>query len=125
MKARNTALPASRVVLDTIGGKTTATLWDGTFTEHEAPADPESGNQSAAVEYEYTLHQIAVQMRPGLAEAIEANFDDWYAAAAERESREIAEKEAKDIEREMSGNILGTLLDYDFRLMMLEELGTL
>lgn len=125
MKARNTALPASRVVLDTIGGKTTATLWDGTFTELEAPADPEGGNQSAEVEYEYTLYQITVQMRPGLAEAIEANFDDWYAAAAEQENQKHKEKEAKEIEREMARNILSTLLDYDFRLMILEELSAL
>lgn len=125
MEARNTALPASRVVLDTIGGKTTATLWDGTFTELEAPAGPEGGNQSAEVEYEYTLYQITVQMRPGLAEAIEANFDDWYAAAAERERKQTAEQEMETIEQEMSRNIIDTLLDYDFRLMMLEELGTL
>lgn len=125
MKTTSNQLPISRVVLDTIGGKTTATLWDGTFTEHEAPADPEGGNQSAAVEYEYTLYQIAVQMRPGLAEAIEANFDDWYAAAAEREMAEKKAKEAEKIEREMSSNVLSTLLDYDFRLMMLEEMGNL
>lgn len=125
MKARNTALPASRVVLDTIGGKTTATLWDGTFTEHEAPADPESESQSAAVEYEYTLYQIAVQMRPGLAEAIETHFDDWYAAAAEREAAERNAANAKEMEREISSHLVDTLLDMDFRLMMVEELGSL
>lgn len=124
MKTTNNQLPANRVVLDTIGGKTTATLWDGTYTEHKTNADPEYGNQSA-VEYEYTLYQITVQMRPGLKEAIESNFDCWYAMAAEQETTENKAKEAEKIEREMNGNILSTLLDYDFRLMMLEERGNL
>ncbi len=124
MKARNTALPASRVVLDTIGDRTTAILWDGTFTEHESPADPEVGEQNA-VEYEYTLYQLTVRPRPGLVEQIEANFDDWYAAAAEQEKKEMDAKEAEQIEREMTGNMLNMLLDYDFRLMILEEIGTL
>lgn len=77
------------------------------------------------MEYEYTLYQIDVQMRPGLKEAIEADFGRWYAAAEYRENREKAEKEAQEIEREMGENILNTLLDYDFRLMMLEEMGNL
>lgn len=122
MKVRNTALPASRVAIDTIGEKTTVSLWDGTYTVHAAAVDPEMGEQST-VEYEYSLYQMPVRLRPGMAESIEANFGDWYAAAAERETAEANARSAAVMEREISGHLMDTLLDYDFRLMMLEELG--
>lgn len=121
MRTQSNQLPSARVVLDTIGGKTTATLWNGIYTEAKVSEDTERENQRTA-EYEYILYQINVEMRPNLAEDIEAKFGDWYAAAAELEQRQKTKNEMEEIEREMAHNMLNTLLDYDFRLMMLEEL---
>lgn len=120
MKVKSNTLPASRVVLDTVGNKTTATLWDGSYTESEIPADQEI-ESVGATEYEYDLYQIAAQARPGLRESIEARFDAWYAAAKNEEKAKEASDEAEKIEREMYANVLKMLLDHDFRLLLLEK----
>jgi hypothetical protein len=77
MKTRNTALPSSRVVVDTRGSKTTVALWNGGFVE--------TVNQDGLVEYEYEVLHIETRLRPNLAEIIEGNFDVWYEAAKEIE----------------------------------------
>lgn len=120
MKVKSNTLPASRVVLDTVGNKTTATLWDGSYTESEIQADQEI-ESVGATEYEYDLYQIAVQARPGLRESIEVRFGAWYTAAKNEEKAKKASDEAEKIEREMYANVLKMLLDHDFRLLMLEK----
>lgn len=73
MKTRNTALPESRVIVDTRGSKTTVALWNGGFME--------TVNQDGLVEYEYDIYHFEARLRPNLAEIIESNFDVWYNAA--------------------------------------------
>lgn len=73
MKTKNTALPLSRVAVDTRGTKTVVELWDGTYTE--------SKNQEGSTEYEYDMYLLETRLRPGLAKIIESNFDVWHAAA--------------------------------------------
>ena len=117
MKVRNTQLPAGNVQVSTKGSKTTAELWDGTYTE--STEQSESGEQTL---YEYHLYLIDAQPRAGLKAAIEADFGVWYAAAQEHERVSNMAKEEKQAVKEISDNLVDTLLDYDFRLMMLEEL---
>ncbi|HPK52831.1 MAG TPA: hypothetical protein PK114_00125 [Smithellaceae bacterium] len=77
MKTKNTALPSSRVVVDTRGSKTTVALWNGGYME--------TVNQDGLTEYEYDVLHIETRLRPNLAEIIESNFDVWYNAAEEAE----------------------------------------
>lgn len=79
MKTRNTALPLSRVVVDTRGSKTTVALWNGGYIE--------TVNQDGLVEYEYDIYHFEARLRPNLAEIIEANFDVWYNAAKKIEEK--------------------------------------
>lgn len=73
MITKNTALPASRVIVDTRGEKTTVALWNGGYIE--------TVNQDGLTEYEYEVLHIETRLRPNLAEIIEGNFDVWYEAA--------------------------------------------
>ncbi len=116
MKVKSDALPRSRVEVDTIGGKTTVTLWDGEYTEHEV--EEESG---ARTEYEFALYQIQVPDRPGLAEAVEGNFEKWLTAAKAVEAAARTAKDAEEAATDFADNLAGTVLGLDFRLMMLEE----
>lgn len=77
MKTRNTALPPSRVVVDTRGSKTTVALWNGGYIE--------TVNQDGLIEYEYDIYHFETRLRPNLAEIIEGNFDVWYNAAKDTE----------------------------------------
>lgn len=77
MITRNTALPPSRVVVDTRGSKTTVALWNGGYIE--------TVNQDGLTEYEYDVLHIETRLRPNLAEIIESNFDVWYEAAEKAE----------------------------------------
>jgi hypothetical protein len=81
MKTRNTALPSSRVVVDTRGSKTTVALWDGVYIE--------TVNQDGLTEYEYEVLHIETRLRPNLAEIIDANFDVWYNAAKDTETTTV------------------------------------
>ncbi len=118
MKARSDVLPQSRVAVDTIGGKTTVTMWDGEYTEHEVDGGDESGNR---VEYEFELYQIQVPDRPGLAEAVKGNFEKWLAAAKQHEEDEKMANAAIKAANELNEALPDILLDLDFRLMMKEE----
>ena len=77
MKTRNTALPESRVIVDTRGEKTTVALWNGGFME--------TVNQDGLVEYEYDIYHFEARLRPNLAEIIDSDFDVWYNAAKDTE----------------------------------------
>ncbi len=118
MKVKSDALPRSRVEVDTIGGKTTVTLWDGEYTEHEV--EEESG---ARTEYEFALYQIQVPERPGLASAVEANFEVWLAAAKRREEDEQTIREVQEMEKELLETMPEKLLELDFDVMMMKEFG--
>lgn len=117
MKARNTALPSSQVEICVAGAKSTLTLWDGTYTES-------TGSEGETV-FEYDIYQLTVPTRAGLVEAVTASFEAWYAAAQAAETKATNERERKQYEKALTGSIPDVLLDYDFRLMMLEELGSI
>ncbi len=116
MKARSDVLPLSRVEVDTIGGKTVVTLWDGTYTS-EVVVD-ENGFETM---YVFELYQLEAQDRPGLAEAVEANFEKWLAAAKQHEEDEKMANAAIKAANELDEALPDILLDLDFRLMMKEE----
>lgn len=115
MRAKNTALPSSPVDIYVAGGKATLTLWDGTYTVT-------TGAEGETI-YEYDIYQLTVPSRPGLVESVGAAFEEWYAAAQAAEAAADIERETKQYEKSLACSIPDVLLDYDFRLMMLEELG--
>lgn len=84
MRTRNTALPESRVVVDTRGSKTTVALWNGGYME--------TVNQDGLVEYEYDVYHFDATLRPNLAEIIDSDFDVWYNAAKNIEETLIEPK---------------------------------
>ncbi len=122
MKATSSNLPASRVVVDTAGGKTTVSLWDGSYETYRRTNDPDMP-ETGGTEYEYDLYLMEVTPRPGLAEAVDAQFDLWYSAAKKAEEDRENAAMMREMEKSITANMAETLLDYDFRLMMLEELG--
>ena len=69
-------------------------------------------------EYELPMHR-----RRGLDEDVTANFDRWLELAKRADAKKAAKAEAAKLKQELDTNIAEILLDYDFRLMMLEELG--
>ncbi len=117
MIVKSDVLPQSRAEVDTIGGKTTVTLWDGKYVEHEVDGGDESEKR---IEYEFELYQIQVPERPGLAAAVEENFETWLAAAKQQEQDEKMVKAAMDAEKEFEEALPDILLDIDFRLTMKE-----
>lgn len=68
-------------------------------------------------------YSLQIQWRRGLDEDIGKNFDTWLEKAKALEAAKEAAKEQKRYERELEAGLAELLLDYDFRLMMLEELG--
>lgn len=76
------------------------------------------------VHYQYDMYRTETINRPGLAEYISENLDAWVTAAKAAEEEKHRTEEALAVEREINRELAGILLDYDFRLMMLEELGT-
>lgn len=115
MKAMSTTLPSSHTEICVTEDKSTLTLWDGTYTE--------STDGDGETVYEYDIYQLTVPSRPGLAEAAAESFELWYAAAQAAEAAAEIEREKKQYEKVLASSIPDLLLDYDFRLMMLEELG--
>ena len=69
-------------------------------------------------EYELPMHR-----RRGLDEDVTANFDKWVGLAKAEEAKAAAKREEAQLKREIDANLAELLLDYDFRLMMLEKLG--
>ena len=63
MRVRNSALPLSRVEIDTKGDKTVVTLWDGNYTEEN-----DTGEGGLAPAYSYEIYQLEVKPRSTLAE---------------------------------------------------------
>lgn len=119
MKVENTALPLSQIMIDTISDITTVTLWDGTYTETTRKNIFDTDAEQK--EYKYEIYQVQVTNRQGLRESVENNFDVWYQAAKTKENDEIIKKETLELEHELEQNLVDMLLDYDFRLMMIEE----
>lgn len=68
-------------------------------------------------------YELPMCRRRGLDEDIGKNFDTWLEKAKALEAAKEAAKEQKRYERELEAGLAEILLDYDFRLMMLEELG--
>lgn len=68
-------------------------------------------------------YSLQIQWRRGLDEDIGKNFDTWLEKAKALEAAKEAAKEQKRYERELEAGLADMLLDLDFRLMMLEELG--
>ena len=64
---------------------------------------------------------VETTFRPTLAEDIEREFEVWWNAGAERERLARLAEEERAAEKEIAASLVDTLLDYDFRLMMLEE----
>lgn len=119
MRVTNSALPLSRVEIDTKSGKTVVTLWDGNYTEETEAATGEEG--AAQPVFAYEIYQIETTFRSTLAEDIEREFEVWWNAGAERECLARLAEEERAAEKEIAASLVDTLLDYDFRLMMLEE----
>lgn len=78
----------------------------------------EDGTVWACDEYELPIHR-----RRGLDEDVAANFDRWLELAKQADAKKVAKAEAAKLKQELDIKIAEILLDYDFRLMMLEELG--
>ena len=78
----------------------------------------EDGTVWVCDEYELPIHR-----RRGLDEDVTANFDRWLELAKRADAEKAAKAEAAKLKQELDIKIAEILLDYDFRLMMLEELG--
>ena len=78
----------------------------------------EDGTVWVCDEYELPMHR-----RRGLDEDVTANFDKWVGLAKAEEAKAAAKREEAQLKREIDANLAELLLDYDFRLMLLEELG--
>ena len=78
----------------------------------------EDGTVWVCDEYELPIHR-----RRGLDEDVTANFDRWLELAKQADAEKAAKAEAAKLKQELDTKIAEILLDYDFRLMMLEELG--
>lgn len=78
----------------------------------------EDGTVWVCDEYELPIHR-----RRGLDEDVTINFDRWLDLAKGEEAKAAAKREEAQLKREIDANLAEMLLDYDFRLMMLEELG--
>ena len=68
-------------------------------------------------------YELPMCRRRGLNEDVTANFDKWVGLAKAEEAKAAAKREEAQLKREIDANLAERLLDYDFRLMMLEELG--
>lgn len=78
----------------------------------------EDGTVWVCDEYELPIHR-----RRGLDEDVTANFGRWLELAKQADAKKAAKAEAAKLKQELDIKIAEILLDYDFRLMMLEELG--
>lgn len=68
-------------------------------------------------------YSLVMGARPGLAADIEKDFTTWLARAKAEDNARTLAAECATYEKEMAKNLAGALLDMDFRLMMLEEMG--
>ena len=68
-------------------------------------------------------YELPMCRRRGLDEDVTVNFDRWLDLAKAEEAKAAAKREEAQLKREIDANLAEMLLDYDFRLMMLEELG--
>ena len=68
-------------------------------------------------------YELPMCRRRGLDEDVTANFDRWLELAKQADAKKAAKAEAAKLKQELDTKIAEILLDYDFRLMMLEELG--
>lgn len=78
----------------------------------------EDGTVWVCDEYELPMHR-----RRGLDEDVTANFGRWLELAKAEDAKAAAKREEAQLKREIDASLAEMLLDYDFRLMMLEELG--
>lgn len=68
-------------------------------------------------------YELPMCRRRGLDEDVTVNFDRWLELAKQADAKKSAKAEAAKLKQELDTKIAEILLDYDFRLMMLEELG--
>lgn len=121
MLVRSSELPKAKVVVDTVGDKTTVTLWDGQYSTVEDVQETSELGAPAESVYEYTIYLIDAVLRPTLQQSVEDNFDVWYAAAKSKEAAVQNLEVEQEIQRLFNDNLAETLLDLDFRVAMLEE----
>ena len=123
MRVRSSEIPAAKVVVDTIGDKTTISLWNGEYDtiEAEQVGNEVEGDEQRESTYEYDLYLIDAVLRPNLKESVLEKFDVWYEAAKKKEMREQSEKMLKDAESTLTGSLAQTLLDLDCRIAILES----
>lgn len=125
MKVKNTQLPLERVSIDKKGNNVTVELWDGTYIETKEENNMgDLENVQKQTMYEYNIYLIDTKFRENLKESIEKDFNIWYIAAKQQEKAKVSQEIEKENMKEISDNLIDTLLDYDFRIMMLEELGS-
>lgn len=84
--------------------------------------ETDDGIQTVWAADEYSIVQ---QRRANLSRDIEMNFAEYLKEAKAKEKAVKAAVELAAFTREMQNSIPDTLLDIDFRLMMLEELGNI
>lgn len=121
MRVRSSEIPAAKVVVDTIGDKTTISLWNGEYDIIETEQTGIEGGERSEPTYEYDLYLIDAVLRPNLKESVLEKFDVWYEAAKKKELREYNEKMLKDAESTLTGSLAQTLLDLDCRIAILES----
>lgn len=95
---------------------------DGEVQEYILPESdvPEKITVDVWCADEYTL---IVRPRHGLEADVAANISQYIAEAKSQEAKAAQVQLEKELEAEIKGDIVDTLLDYDYRLMMVEELG--
>lgn len=68
-------------------------------------------------------YSLKMQWRRGIYSDVEENFTVWLEKAKAADNTAKLIQEQKKYEHEVNTKLVDILLDYDFRLMMLEELG--
>lgn len=89
------------------------------ITSHERTSD------SGEIITEWTADEYLIDafMRAELEEDITAHFAEYLARAKADEAKATAAIERAELECEVNKNIAGTLLELDYKLMMIEEFG--
>lgn len=132
MKTEYTSQPQPFEILPLPTGKVQIILRENITSElrdiadyrDEAEFESDVETEPALIEVwsadEYT---IIKRPRHGLEDDIAANTGKYIAEAKAKDAENRAREAARQYEAEINGSIVDTLLDYDFRLMMLEETG--
>lgn len=100
-------------------GKTKIEMRENIISEQRKT---DEGTQTVWTADEYALTRT---YRAGLAADVATNYAAYLADAKAEEAVRHTADEYEQYLREMNGQLVDTLLDYDFRLMMLEEIGNI